>query len=44
MIPERVYLPPVENFRWVNREKLFRALKVNQAENVVLLSGDVHLG
>lgn len=44
MIPERVFLPMVENFRWKNRERLYKILRENGAENVTLLSGDVHLG
>ena len=44
MVPERLSLPFVENFRWKNREKLFATLRANEADNVVLLSGDVHLG
>ena len=44
MVPERWAPPFVENFRWKNREKLYATLRANQAENVVLLSGDVHLG
>ena len=45
ILPERLYLPMVdENFRWKNRERLFRILRENQAENVTLISGDVHFG
>ena len=43
ILPERTRFP-VENFRWINRMKLFEALKKNEMENVVLLSGDVHMG
>ena len=44
MIPERIYIPPVENFREKNRERLYETLRNNYVENAVLLSGDVHLG
>jgi len=44
MVPERLLLPFIENFHWKNRERLFSSLRANEAENVVLLSGDVHLG
>ena len=44
MVPERFFIPIVENFRWTNRERLYDTLRINEAENIVLLSGDVHLG
>jgi len=44
IVPERFNCVIVENFRELNRKKLFEALKANSMENVVLLSGDVHLG
>ena len=44
MINELLYVPPVENFRWINRERLYSILKVNQVSNAVFLSGDVHHG
>ena len=44
MVPERLNVPFIENFREVNRLQLYKALKTNEMENVVLISGDVHLG
>ena len=39
---ERSQLPTCESFRWPNRERLYQALRANQVENVVMISGDVH--
>lgn len=39
MLPDR---RAIESFKWLNKEKLFRILKKYEAENVVLVSGDVH--
>ena len=44
MVSERAPLPILENYRWKNRERLYQTLKANEAENVVLISGDVHFG
>lgn len=44
MLTEMINIPLLENFRWKNRERLFRLLRENRMENVVLLSGDVHIG
>ena len=44
MVPELMNIAIIENFRELNRKKLYAALRDNAMENVVLLSGDVHLG
>ena len=44
MVPELMNIAIIENFRELNRKKLYAALRDNVMENVVLLSGDVHLG
>ena len=45
ILAERLsFVKPVENFRWKNRDKFFEALARNKMENVVLISGDIHLG
>ena len=44
MTTERALLPTFENFHWVNRERLYKTLRLNEMNNVALLSGDVHFG
>ena len=44
IMPERIFLPFVENFHWVNRERIYKTLRLNEMSNVAFISGDVHLG
>lgn len=44
MLVERLGIKAIENFRWKNKERLLEALARNKMENVVLISGDIHLG
>lgn len=41
MLPDRRM---VESFKWKNKQKLFGLLKRHRMSNVVLISGDVHMG
>lgn len=44
MIVDRPFAPPIEGFYEYNKHRLFDALRNNKMENVLLLSGDIHLG
>ena len=41
MIPDRRI---IESFKWKNKERLFAILKKHEMSNVILISGDVHMG
>ena len=43
IIPERGLPYIVEDMKGVNRMRLFKLLKENEMENVVFISGDVHM-
>ena len=44
IIPERGMPAMLEDFKSVNRLRLFKILKENKMESVVFISGDVHSG
>ena len=44
MIPERGMPLMLEDFKRVNRMRMFELLKKNKMDNVVFISGDVHSG
>ena len=41
---DRQFVPFLESFCYENRKHLYDTLKSNKMENVIFLSGDVHLG
>jgi phosphodiesterase/alkaline phosphatase D-like protein len=43
MMPDRGGSATTEGFEWDNNKYLYQALKENKADNVFLISGDIHM-